>query len=101
MDLSLYIVAFPPTNLTYEIRSNFTSILLMWVPPSPLGHTTGYRISYNAVGGSRNIVNDINTSNYTLSGLKKEKEYNISIIGISAHFFSLSVAWTPITLPGK
>ena len=89
--------------MTYEVQSNFTSILLMWVPPSPLGDTTGYRISYNAVGGSRNSVNisDGDTSNHTLSDLEKGKEYNISIIGMSAHFFSMSVIWKPITLPGN
>ena len=72
----------------------------MWVPPSPLGDTTGYRISYNAVGGSSNSV-DISagdTSNYRLSGLEKGKDYNISIIGTSDHFFSKSVAWDLITL---
>ena len=29
----------------------------MWVPPSPLGDTTGYSITYNAVGGSSKSVN--------------------------------------------
>ena len=74
----------------------------MWVPPSPLGYTTGYRISYNAVGGSSNSVNigGANTSNYTLSGLEKGKDYSISIVGISDHFFSMSVAWNLITLKG-
>ena len=98
MDLSL-LVASPPTNLTYEVQDDFTSILLMWLPPSPLGDTTGYRIFYNAVGGSSDSV-DIsdNTSNY-MSGLEKGMEYNISIIGMSAHFFSMNVAWKPITLP--
>ena len=100
--LSLYTVASPPTYLTYEVQDNFTSILLMWVPPSPLGDTTGYRISYNAVGGSSNSVNisDGNSSNYRLSGLEKGKGYNISIVGISDHFFSMSVAWDLITLKG-
>ena len=100
MDLFLTTVAYPPTNLTYEVQDDFTSILLMWVPPSPLGDTTGYRISYNAVGGSSNSVDisDGNTSNYTLTGLEKGKDYNISIIGTSDYFFSKSVAWNLITL---
>ena len=73
----------------------------MWVPPSPLGDTTGYRISHTVDGGSSNSVNisDGNTS-YVLSGLEKEKDYNISIIGTSDHFFSMSVAWELITLKG-
>ena len=99
---SVIIVAFPPTNLTYEVQSNFTTILLMWVPPSPLGDTTGYKISYNAVGDSSNSVDisDGDSCNHTLSSLEKGKEYNISIIGMSAHFFSMSVTWKLITLPG-
>ena len=102
MDLLVTTVAFPPTNLTYEVQSDFTSILLMWVPPSPLGDTTGYRISYNAAGGSSNSVDisDGTTSKYTLSDLEKGKDYNISIVGTSDHFFSMSVAWNLITLKG-
>ena len=74
----------------------------MWVPPSPLGATTGYRISYNVVGGSSNSVDisDGNTSNYTLSGLEKGKVYEISIFGTSDHFFSVSVVWDLISLKG-
>ena len=100
MHLPLTTVASPPTNLMYEIQGYFGSVLLMWVPPSPLGDTTGYRISYNVVGGSSNSVNisDGDTSNHTLSGLEKGKDYNISIVGTSDHFFSMSVAWELITL---
>ena len=99
---SSYTVAYPPTDLTYKIQDDFTSILLMWVPPSPLGDTTGYRISYNAVGGSSNSVNisDGDTINYMLSGLEKGRDYNISIVGTSNHFFSESVAWELIALRG-
>ena len=95
-------VAFPPTDLTYEVQGDFTSILLMWVPPSSLGDTTGYRISYNAVGNSSKSVDisDGDTSKYTLRDLEKGKEYNISIIGTSDHFSSMSVAWDLITLKG-
>ena len=102
MDLFLTTVAFPPTNVTYKVQDDFTSILLMWVPPSSLGDTTGYRISYNAVGGSSNSVNisDGTTSNHTLSDLEKGKDYNILIVGTSDHFFSMSVEWGLITLKG-
>ena len=102
MDLLLTTVAFPPTNLTYEIEDDFTSILLIWAPPSPLGDTTGYRISYNAVGVSSKSVNisDGTTSKYTLSGLEKVKDYNISIVGTSDHFSSMSVAWGLIAIKG-
>ena len=100
MDLPFIIVAYPPTELTYELH-NGTSIMLMWVPPT-LGNTTGYMITINVIGGSRNSVNVTggNTSNHTLSGLQKGEEYNITIIGVSDHFFSMSVAWEPITLTG-
>ena len=102
MELSLTTVAFPPTDLTYEFQDDFTSVLLMWVPPSPLGDTTGYRISYNTVGGSSHSVDisDGDTSNYTLSGLEKGNDYNISIVGTSDHFFSMSVAWGLIAIKG-
>ena len=99
---SAYTVAFPPTDLTYEVQGDFTSILLMWVIPSPLGDTTGYRISYNAVGKSSKSVSisDGTTSKFTLSGLEKGNDYNISIVGISDHFFSKSVVWKLIALRG-
>ena len=102
MDPFLTTVALPPTDLTYEVQDDFTSILLMWVPPSPLGDTTGYRISYNAVGESSKSVtiSDGTTSKYTLRDLEKVKDYNISIVGTSDHFSSMSVAWGLITLKG-
>ena len=103
MELPLTTVAFPPTDLTYEVQDYFTSILLMWVPPSPLGDTTGYRISYNAVRDSSKSmdISDGTTSKYTLSGLEKGQDYNISIVGTSDHFSSMSVAWDLITLKGQ
>ena len=90
----VYTVASHSTYLTYVAQGDFTGILLMWVPPSPLEDSTGYRISYNVVGGSSNSVNisDGNTSKYTLSSLEKGKDYNISIIGLSEHFFSVVAA---------
>ena len=74
----------------------------MWVPPSPLGDTTGYRISYTVDGDSSNSVDisDDTTSKYTLSGLEKQKGYSISIVGTSDHFFSMSVTWGLIAIKG-
>ena len=102
MDLLLTTVASPPTNLMYEVQDDFTSILLLWAPPSPLGDTTGYRISYTVDGGSSKSVNisDGTTSKYTLRDLEKGKDYNISIVGTSDHFSSMSVAWNLIRLKG-
>ena len=101
-NLPLTTVAFPPTDLTYEVQDDFTSILLMWVPPSPLGDTTGYSISYNAVGGSsKNVdISDGTTRKHALRNLEQGKDYNISIVGTSDHFSSMSVAWGLIRLKG-
>ena len=100
--LSFNTVAFPPTNLTHGVEGDTASILLMWVPPSPLGDTTGYRISYNVVGGNSNSVDisDGTNSKYILGDLEKGKDYNISIVGTSDHFFSISVVWDLMTLKG-
>ena len=90
-----------PSNLAlFVIRKN-TSILLTWTPPSPLGDTTGYRISFT--GGSSGSVNVSggSTDNFTLTRLRSGEMYNISIVGTSEHFFSESVAWDPVLLTGK
>ena len=82
------------------IRNDYTSILLTWTPPSPLGDTTGYRISFT--GGSSDSVNVSggSTDNFTLTRLRSGEMYNISIVGTSEHFFSESVAWDPVVLTG-
>ena len=75
--------------------------MLTWTPPSPLGDTTGYRISFT--GGSSGSVNvsDGSTDNFTLTRLRSGEMYNISIVGTSEHFFSESVAWDPVELTGN
>ena len=82
------------------IRNDSTSILLTWTPPSPLGDTTGYRISFT--GGSSGSVNVSggSTDNFTLTRLRSGEMYNISIVGTSEHFFSESVTWDPVVLTG-
>ena len=94
-------VASAPTDLgVFTIGNNYTSILLTWTPPSPLGDTTGYRISFT--GGSSGSVNVSggSTDNFTLTRLRSGEMYNISIVGTSEHFFSEGVAWDPVILPG-
>ena len=83
------------------IRNDSTSVLLTWTPPSPLGDTTGYRISFT--GGSSGSVNVSggSTDNFTLTRLRSGEMYNISIVGTSEHFFSESVAWNPVVLQGN
>ena len=90
-----------PSNLALiVIQNNYTSVLLTWTPPSPLGDTTGYRISFT--GGSSGSVNVSggSTDNFTLTRLRSGEMYNISIVGTSEHFFSESVAWDPVVLSG-
>ena len=87
------------------VGNGFTSIHLTWTPPSPLGDTTGYRISYTTGGSvSDNVdVSGGSTDSYTLTGLSSGEVYNISIVGTSEHFFSESVALDTVnlTLPGE
>ena len=102
-DLSSLPVASPPTNLNFEVRNGSSDIQLTWTPPSPLGDTTGYRISFTGGGSSDSVdVSGGDTNSYTLTGLTSGLIYEISIVGISEHFFSDSVKWdTSITFVCK
>ena len=90
---SVSIEGSPASNLTSVVGNDSTSIHLTWTPPSPLGDTTGYRISYTTGGGVSDsvYVSGGSTDNYTLTGLGSGEVYNISIVGTSEHFFSESV----------
>ena len=94
-----------PKNIHFVVGRDSTSIHLTWTPPSPLGDTTGYRISYTTGGGVSDsvYVSGGSTDNYTLTGLSSGEVYNISIVGTSEHFFSESVVWDTVnlTLPGE
>ena len=94
----MFSVASAPTNLTSEVQSDYTSVVLSWIPPNPLNDTTGYRISYT--GGTSNGMVNVSggsTNNTTLNGLEKGGRYNISIVGTSEHLFSESV-WRAVEL---
>ena len=68
------------------VQDGPTSIRVTWTPPSPLGNTTGYRISYTGEGGSSDSV-DVdggNTNNHTLMGLINGETYTITIIGTAS-----------------
>ena len=82
-----------PSNLALiVIRNNYTySVLLTWTPPSPLGDTTGYRISFTGSSSGSVIVSGGSTENFTLTRLRSGEMYNISIVGTSEHFFSKSM----------
>ena len=68
------------------VQDGPTSIRVTWTPPSPLGDTTGYRISYTGGGGSSDSVDvdDGNTNSHTLMGLTNGETYTISIMGTAS-----------------
>ena len=68
------------------VQNGPTSISVTWTPPSPLGDTTGYRISYTGGGGSSGSVDvdDGNTNSHTLMGLTNGATYSISIVAIGS-----------------
>ena len=62
------------------VQDGLTSIRVTWTPPSPLGDTTGYMISYTGGGSSGSAyIFDGNTNNYTLVNLVQGATYTISI----------------------
>ena len=77
--------ALPPTHVR-AVQDGPTSIRVIWTPPSPLGDTTGYRISYTGGGGSSDSVNidGGNTTSHTLMGLTSRETYTISIVGTAS-----------------
>ena len=90
-------VAFAPTSLM-AVQANLTSVKLTWSPPTQ-GHTTVYRIDYgNGDSSGSEDVSGGSTDNYLLTGLQNGTTYNITIMGLSQHFFSSSSAFVSITL---
>ena len=67
------------------VQEGPTSIRVSWSPPSPLGDTTGYRISYSGGSSGSVDVSDGSTSIHTLTGLENGASYTISIVGASLH----------------
>ena len=74
----IFLVASPPSDVT-AVQDGPTSIRVSWTPPSPLGLTTGYRISYT--GGGSVDVDGGNTNSHTLTGLINGQTYTIFIVG--------------------
>ena len=61
-----------------------TSVRVTWTPPSPLGDTTGYKISFTGGGSSDSVdVSGGNSMNHNLTGLTNGDTYTISIVGTS------------------
>ena len=70
------------------VQEGTTSVRVSWSSPSPLGDTTGYRISYSGGSSGNEVVSGGSTSTRTLTGLVNGASYTISIVGTSQHYFS-------------
>ena len=77
------------------VQDGPTSVLVSWSPPTPLGDTTGYIISYT--GGSGAIISGGSTESYHLSRLHNGATYIITVVATSQHLPSDAVV-TEITL---
>ena len=91
----LYVFLFPPvasapTNLT-AVQEGPTGIRVSWIPPTPLGNTTGYRIYYSGGSSDSVDVSGGSTYNHLLTGLQNGAKYTIIIVAMSEHFFSNKV----------
>ena len=109
--IHLHTVASPPLDLM-AIQDGLTSIAISWVPPTPLGDTTGYTITYTGASSSGSVtVSAVDNTlfpddsgsggmpsnlveNYTLTGLQNGDTYNISVVAISQHLPSDSLEVT-------
>ena len=70
------------------VQESPTSVRMSWSPPTPLGDTTGYRISYSGGSSGSVGVSDASTNNYLLTGLQNGVSYTISVAGISQYIAS-------------
>ena len=73
-----------PTNLM-AVQEGPTGIRFSWIPPTPLGDTTGYRIYYSGGSSGSVDVSGGSTDNHLLTGLQNGVSYTISIVGTSEH----------------
>ncbi|CAI8031727.1 Receptor-type tyrosine-protein phosphatase F, partial [Geodia barretti] len=87
----------PPTGVT-AVQDGPTSITVTWTPPSPLGDTTGYRISYNT--GSDVDIDGDSSNSYTLTGLTNGQTYTISIVAIAPNRPTSSPIEAQVSLVG-
>ena len=67
------------------VQEGPTSVQVSWSPPTPLGDTTGYRISYSGGSSGSVDVSDGSIHNYLLTALQNGASYTISIVGTSQH----------------
>ena len=59
---------------------------MIWTPPSPLGNTTGYTISYTDMSGKKSseTIGDGNVDSHILTNLTNGETYMISIVAKSS-----------------
>ena len=74
------------------VQEGTTSVRVSWSPHTPLGDTTGYRISYSGGRSGSVDVSDGSTDNYLLTGLQIGDSYTISIVGTSQHLPSQALS---------
>ena len=75
----LYAGASPPSGVT-AVQDGPTSIRVSWSPPSPLGGTTGYRISYTGGGSSGSVDVDVGSTISHLTKLNNGDVYTIIVV---------------------
>ena len=92
-DFSISAVASAPSNLM-AVQEGPTSIRVSWSPPTPLGDTTGYRISYSGGSSGSVDVSDGSADNFPLTCLENGASYTISIVGTSQHLPSMGAMIT-------
>ena len=81
------------------VQENATSIRVAWTPPSPLGDTIGYRISFTGGGTSGSFnVSGPTANQKTLTNLNNGGTYSIIIVATSTVLVSENVATTAVPL---
>ena len=87
----MFPVASAPSDLM-AVQEGPTSARVSWSPPTPLGDTTGYRISYSGGSSGSVDVSDGSTDNYLLTDIETTTSLSISIAGTSVHLPSQSLS---------
>ena len=67
------------------VQEGPTGIRVSWVPPTPLGDTTGYRIYYSGGNNGSVDVRGGSRDSHLLTDLQDGASYTISIMGTSEH----------------
>ena len=90
VQLLYYTVASEPTNLTLK-QDGSMKITVSWDPPSPPGHTVGYRVYYTTnnteqcTSPADTTIDISDTTTITLTGLTGGCYYTVFVAGLSEH----------------